>query len=421
MRLRLRLALPLTAAAVLAATSAPAAVAAPERAPGRLAQSEAATLLAGPRALQIIGGGVAAEGSWPWAVLAGITSDFGAGGCTGSLIGERWVLTAAHCVVDITPGNGYPDGDPKPNLRFELVVGWEPMTSDIPAYLVPEDHLFYADGDDLYAHSEYDVFYNTHDIALIRLGEPAPFQALQLASPADDLLFAGAGAPAAVIGWGRTAIGPYELPSGYGSPLKEALLQMLPDSDCADVFYPGPFRPYPFDPELQVCAGDPGMRATVCYGDSGGPLMVSTGVSWLQVGVTSFLALSGCYPEVPAGWARISAYTGEILEALMADPVAPVGVPRARTGVATRVKQRSAVVSGNVVPNGLATTFVLEWGPTRNYANAAYEYAGAGYARAVFSYLLTRLKPGRRYHYRISAWNAAGFFPGRDRTFVTRG
>src|SRR4051794_26397009 len=47
----------------------------------------------------IIGGQEAAPGAWPWTVFILTASGNQAlSACTGSVIGERWILTAAHCV-----------------------------------------------------------------------------------------------------------------------------------------------------------------------------------------------------------------------------------------------------------------------------------------------------------------------------------
>ena len=55
----------------------------------------------------IVGGEEASIGEYPWLALIGYTSRGRSGviwSCGGSLIGNRYVLTAAHCVTGL-PGN----------------------------------------------------------------------------------------------------------------------------------------------------------------------------------------------------------------------------------------------------------------------------------------------------------------------------
>jgi len=47
----------------------------------------------------IIRGQWAARGAWPWHVMLKVILLNGTSECGGSLISDRWVLTAAHCVA----------------------------------------------------------------------------------------------------------------------------------------------------------------------------------------------------------------------------------------------------------------------------------------------------------------------------------
>lgn len=66
----------------------------------------------GVRRCRVPGGHVCAQGNWPWLVFINITTPIphpdGNGRflkqfCTGTVISEHYVMTAAHCVMGPTP------------------------------------------------------------------------------------------------------------------------------------------------------------------------------------------------------------------------------------------------------------------------------------------------------------------------------
>uniref|UniRef100_A0A3B3QNX8 Peptidase S1 domain-containing protein n=1 Tax=Paramormyrops kingsleyae TaxID=1676925 RepID=A0A3B3QNX8_9TELE len=48
----------------------------------------------------IIGGHDAKEGAWPWMAYLHIEAPKRISSCGGSIINNRWILTAAHCVEE---------------------------------------------------------------------------------------------------------------------------------------------------------------------------------------------------------------------------------------------------------------------------------------------------------------------------------
>ena len=76
---------------------------------------------------------------------------------------------------------------------------------------------------------------------------------------------------------------------------------------------------------------------------------------------------------------------------------------------------------GPVNPNGLPTTYRFEYGRTTAYGRRTrLRTAGADFAAQLVSVKVRKLKPGKRYHFRVVATNATGTAAGADRTFRTK-
>lgn len=96
--------------------------------------------------------------------------------------------------------------------------------------------------------------------------------------------------------------------------------------------------------------------------------------------------------------------------------------PTVLTGATTEISQTSAVLKGQVNPNGVATDYTFSYGPTIAYGgNTSARAAGSGTGPVSVSRTITGLLPGTVYHYRINALNGAGGTVGADRSFTTAG
>ena len=94
--------------------------------------------------------------------------------------------------------------------------------------------------------------------------------------------------------------------------------------------------------------------------------------------------------------------------------------PAVTTGAASNVSQTGATVGGSVTPNGLDTTYRIEFGTSNAYGSStAAQSAGNGSAPVNVSQALGSLTPGTTYHYRVVATNEAGTQGGSDQTFTT--
>jgi secreted trypsin-like serine protease len=224
-----------------------------------LVQSVAAAQRPDPR---IIGGEPADFGEYPFMVAllfeptAG--NDFQKQYCGGSLIGSRWVLTAAHCA--------------------DFLAGPQEV-----AVAVSRTHLDSAEGQrvavrSIHIHPDYDPNAISPDVALLRLARPVTgVDPIQLAGPGDDA-FEAAGTRLTVIGWGNTSTTGQ---ASFPNELREVVVPVVADGPC-DTAYHGFVTV-----ETQLCAGEKGVDS--CGGDSGGPLFATTsGGQVIQVGVVSY-------------------------------------------------------------------------------------------------------------------------------------
>ena len=97
------------------------------------------------------------------------------------------------------------------------------------------------------------------------------------------------------------------------------------------------------------------------------------------------------------------------------------GQPVVRSGSATGVSSNGATLAGSVDPNGHATSWYFQYGPTASYGlQTPTRSASSGGARSV-SEAIVSLLPGKTYHFRLVATNSVGPSYSADTTFTTAG
>jgi hypothetical protein len=117
---------------------------------------------------------------------------------------------------------------------------------------------------------------------------------------------------------------------------------------------------------------------------------------------------------------RLAGVLAAVALAVTAAVASAASAPSATTGSASGVGATGASLSGTVNPNGNATTYAFQYGPTTNYGSqTATTDAGSGTTSTSAHATLTGLVSGTIYHFRVVATNAAGSTSGSDATFTT--
>jgi hypothetical protein len=109
-----------------------------------------------------------------------------------------------------------------------------------------------------------------------------------------------------------------------------------------------------------------------------------------------------------------------VLGTLIAPASALAAAPEITTGRVTAVTPTTAVLHGKVDPNGTATSYVFDLGPTKLYgARSPIQSAGNGNKPVSVRWSVAGLAPATTYHYRLSGIRGSRVFLGKDRTFKT--
>ncbi|NWV09582.1 FA10 factor, partial [Ptilonorhynchus violaceus] len=231
---------------------------------------------------RVMGGMLCHRGHCPWQVLLRNSRDVGF--CGGSLIGRRWVLTAAHCLDLVSP-------------QHVTLGDFDKYQREFKEQKIAVERSW--------THPHYNSNNYNGDIALLYLSSAAVLNEyvipICLPSPGLAALLSEEGRVGMVSGWGATHergstlrfLMKVRLPIVGLERCQQAMDRLLTDN--------------------MFCAGHSTAAADACKGDSGGPFAVSHHNTWFLLGIVSWG--EGCGEHGKYGvYTRVSNYIPWIKE-----------------------------------------------------------------------------------------------------------
>ncbi|XP_058800002.1 serine protease persephone-like [Phymastichus coffea] len=243
----------------------------------------------------IIGGENAKSGEFPFMVSLGYQNDENDRSiisymCGGSLITDRHVLTAAHCILNT---NNY--------RLIEIRLGsisLQDNSRDVQRISI----------DDIITHPRYRISRNYFDIAIITMRRPIILSNLTmpicLQTYSIPAFKSYLNSEMIATGWGVTN---YNDDSPSLNLKKTRKLSLIDSQTCGEQYRASNRIPNGVDDSL-LCILDenPVDRSDVCQGDSGGPLFLKSTVVSSLLGIVSFG--QGCASSVPGIYTSVYYY-----------------------------------------------------------------------------------------------------------------
>ncbi len=248
------------------------------------------------------------------------------GMCSGTLIDQLVVLTAAHCVY------GY--------SNFQIEVGGDQLETG--------ERIGVAAS---WYHPRFDRRRLRNDIALLHLTQPANVSELGILDPGFRI---NNNTRMTIAGWGEDQNGET---TEYLN-----LLEVSQQTAAAQETYGRAFQP-----KVMIAAGhyfeDEDIYGGGCHGDSGGPLFVERNDgARIIVGVTSYGSAEGCTAYKPTVFSRMSFYHGLVIAAMTSLKQRVAGNPSSSTTIP--VETTVPVVTTTTIQRPIPTSTTLPPNPT---------------------------------------------------------
>ncbi|NXQ29672.1 TMPS6 protease, partial [Alaudala cheleensis] len=210
--------------------------------------------------LSRIGGGMnSVEGEWPWQASLQVR---GRHICGGTLIADRWVVSAAHCFQDERLAS--------PSIWTVYLGKYLQNATGHTEVSFKVIHLF--------LHPYYEEDSHDYDVALLQLDHPVIISPLiqPICLPAPSHIFEP-GLHCWITGWGALKEGGH-----ISNVLQKVDVQLIQQNICSEAYH------YMITPRM-LCAGYYQGKKDACQGDSGGPLACKEPSGrWFLAGLVSW-------------------------------------------------------------------------------------------------------------------------------------
>ncbi|XP_075210716.1 chymotrypsinogen A-like [Lycorma delicatula] len=247
----------------------------------------------------IVGGIILSSHRYPWmAMILKIRGPVDNFHCGGSIINNKYILTAAHCV--------YISGDGIKKVLAPFDV-YKIILGAYDQYNPKEDTRKYYSVKEIKTTESYSScsLHDINDIALMKLDREIEFSwAISPVCLPFPFVFNYTGTMAGVAGWGTEHF------EGNASRYpKEALVEVISNSKCLMALDVG--QHFAEDTSAAFCAFSKNVDA--CKGDSGGPLTISQKDKKIQIGIVSWGI--NCAKEIyPGVYTKLPNYVNWIYE-----------------------------------------------------------------------------------------------------------
>uniref|UniRef100_A0A3P8V1T8 Coagulation factor IX n=1 Tax=Cynoglossus semilaevis TaxID=244447 RepID=A0A3P8V1T8_CYNSE len=210
---------------------------------------------------RIVGGEAVTSGEIPWQVALILRSS-GELFCGGSILSQSWVITAAHCLVEIEEEFIVRIGEYNILIQEDTEQDFEVLEKHV-------NPLYDAD----------ESLYN-HDIALLHLKTPITFSTtvrpICIGPQAFTEALITTSSPATVSGWGRM-----RYMGATSNTLQKVEIPVVDRTDCTH-------SSSTKISHSMFCAGYNNVAKDACQGDSGGPHANRIHDTWFLTGIVSW-------------------------------------------------------------------------------------------------------------------------------------